>query len=82
VAIPADRDVTQKEEEEEKTKYETLCTDTTNVEHEMYDYTGNNRSHRNTNKRFKETVRTFSLFLVLIIVSFIYFVGAAIAQSV
>jgi hypothetical protein len=29
--------------------------DTVNVEHEMYDYTGNNWSHRNTNKRFKET---------------------------
>jgi hypothetical protein len=28
--------------------------DTTNVEHEMYDYTGNDWSHRNSNKRFKE----------------------------
>jgi hypothetical protein len=28
--------------------------ETTNVEHEMYDYTGNNGSHRNGNKRFKE----------------------------
>ena len=29
--------------------------DTENVEHEMYVYTGNNWSHRNNNKRFKET---------------------------
>jgi hypothetical protein len=26
--------------------------DTMNVGHEMYDYTGNNRSHRNSNRRF------------------------------
>ena len=29
-------------------------TDTTNVEHETYDYTGTNLSHWNSNKRFKE----------------------------
>jgi hypothetical protein len=29
--------------------------DTVNVEHEMYDYNGSNWSHRNSNKRFKET---------------------------
>ena len=39
--------------------------DTMNVEHEMYDYTSNNWSHRNSNKRFKEkfgshTRKTFS----------------------
>jgi hypothetical protein len=28
--------------------------DTTYVEHEMYDYTSNNRSHRNGSKRFRE----------------------------
>lgn len=28
--------------------------DTGNVEHEMYDYTGNNRSHWSNNKGFKE----------------------------
>ena len=38
-----------------------------NVEHEMYDYTGNNLSHRNGNKRFKEsfeshTRKTFNRF--------------------
>jgi len=26
-----------------------------NVEHEMYDYTGNNLSHQHSNKRFQET---------------------------
>jgi len=39
--------------------------DTTNVDPDMYDYTGNNWSHRNGNKRFKEkfgshTRKTFS----------------------
>jgi hypothetical protein len=29
---------------------------TTNVEHEMCDYTGNNRSHQNSNKRFKRNL--------------------------
>ena len=28
--------------------------DTANVEHEMYGYTGNNWSHRNSKKKFKE----------------------------
>jgi hypothetical protein len=32
--------------------------DTTNVEHEMYDYTGNDWSHWNSNKRFKENFRS------------------------
>jgi len=44
-----------------------MCRDTTNLEHEMYDYTANNWSHRNSNKRFKEkfgshTRKTFSRF--------------------
>jgi hypothetical protein len=30
--------------------------DTTHVEHDMYDYTSNNWSHRNSNKRFKENL--------------------------
>jgi len=34
--------------------------DTANVEHEMYDYTGNNMSHRNSNKRFKGKVGSHS----------------------
>jgi hypothetical protein len=33
---------------------EFMYRDITNVEHEMYDYNGNNWSHRNSNKRFKE----------------------------
>jgi len=28
-----------------------------NVEHVMYDYTGKNWSHQNSNKRFKEKIR-------------------------
>jgi hypothetical protein len=39
---------------------------TTDVEHEMYDLTGNNCRHRNSNKRFKEkcgshTKKTFDI---------------------
>ena len=41
--------------------------DTMNVKHEMYDYTSNNWSHQNSNKRFKKkfgshTRKTFSRF--------------------
>jgi hypothetical protein len=41
--------------------------DKTNVQHEMYNYTSNNCSHRNGNKRFKEefishTRKTFNRF--------------------
>ena len=41
--------------------------DTTNVEHEMYDYTSKNWSHRNSNKGCKEkfgshTNKTFNRF--------------------
>jgi hypothetical protein len=43
VAIPVDRNVMQKEAEKKATKIQELMyKDTTNVEHEMYDYTGNN----------------------------------------
>jgi len=31
-----------------------VCRDTTNEEHEMYDYAGNNWSQRNSNKNFKK----------------------------
>jgi hypothetical protein len=42
---------------------------TTNVEHEMYDYTSSNRSHWNSNKMFKEnfrshTKKTFNRFTI------------------
>jgi hypothetical protein len=54
VAMPADRNVTQKEAEKNSKIQKFMYRDTTNVEHEMYDYTGNNWSHRNSNKRFIE----------------------------
>jgi hypothetical protein len=34
---------------------EFMYRDTMNVEHEMQDYTRGNESHRNSNRRFKET---------------------------
>ena len=47
--------------------YERLRTFARNLEHEMYDYTGSNWSHRNSNKRFKEKIGshtkiTFTIF--------------------
>jgi hypothetical protein len=48
-----------------------LYRDTANVEREMYDYTGNNWSHRNINKRSKNsgshTRETFSRFITLLV---------------
>ena len=46
---------------------EFMYRDATNVEHEMYDYTGNNWSHWNNNKRFKKkfgsyTIKVFNRF--------------------
>jgi len=35
-----------------------MCRDTPEVEHELYGYTGNNWSHRNGNKMFKENLET------------------------
>ena len=46
VAVAADRNVTQKVMENKWIK-EFMYRDTTNVEHEIYGYTGYNRSHRN-----------------------------------
>jgi hypothetical protein len=66
VAIPAERNVTQKEAEKEL-KYESLCIE---IQHMwnmkcMIDYTPGNWSDRNNNKRFKEirshTRKTFSI---------------------
>jgi hypothetical protein len=37
---------------------EFMYRDKTNVEHEMYDFTRGNWSHRNGNKRFKEKFRS------------------------
>ena len=39
---------------------EFMYRDTTNVEHEMNYYTGNNWSHRNSNKRFKENFGSYT----------------------
>jgi hypothetical protein len=68
VVTQADRNVTEKDEEK-KLKYKSLYTetDTTNLEHGMYDSTGNKWSQRNSNKRFKEkfgscTRKTFDTF--------------------
>jgi len=67
VAIPADRNVVQKEAEK-KLKYRSLCIEiTTNVEPEMYDYTSNDWSHWNSNEKLKEkfgscTRKTFDRF--------------------
>ena len=68
VAVRADRNVTQKKAEN-KLIQEFMYRDTRNVEHEMYGYTGNNWSHRNSNRRMKETFeshtrKTFSRFTI------------------
>ena len=52
--MPAVRNDTQKEAEKKIKEQEFIYRDTTNVEYEMYDYTGNDWSHRNNNKKFKE----------------------------
>ena len=49
MAIPANRNVVQKEAEKEVEIQEIMYRDTTNVEPEMYDYTNNNWSHWNSN---------------------------------
>jgi hypothetical protein len=67
IIIPPDRYVVQKEVEKKLT-YKSLCIEiTTNVEPEMYDYTGNNWSHWNSNEKLKEqfgscTRKTFDRF--------------------
>jgi hypothetical protein len=50
VAIPADRNVTQKAAEN-KLQYNISCTEI----QQMYDQTGNDWGHRNSNKMFTET---------------------------
>ena len=52
VKMPADRNVLQKQAEKKQIqvfKYRNIV----NVEHEIYDYAGNNWSHWKSNKRFK-----------------------------
>jgi hypothetical protein len=53
VAIPADRNVTENEAENNIKKHQLTCRDTANVEHEMYDNTGNNWRYQNSNKTFE-----------------------------
>jgi hypothetical protein len=49
------RRIFRAKEAEKKIKCKGLCVEiTTNMAYEMYDYTGNNWNHRNSNKRFKE----------------------------
>ena len=55
VAIPADRNVMQKEAEKKLKYKEFRYRDTTNVEPEMYDYPVNIWSHWNSNEKLKET---------------------------
>ena len=67
MAIPADRNVVQKEAEKKLKVQEFMYRDTTNVESEMYDYTSNNLSHWNSNEKPKEkfgncTRKTFDRF--------------------
>jgi hypothetical protein len=54
VAIPADRNVVQKEAKKKVTIQEFMYRDTKNVELEMYDYTSNNWSQWNSNEKLKE----------------------------
>ena len=53
VAIPAERNIVQKEAEKIEVQ-ESGYRDTTNVEPKMYDYTSNNWSHWNSNEKLKE----------------------------
>jgi hypothetical protein len=67
VATPVDRICNAKGSGKEAKIQEFMYTDTTNVEHEMNDYTGKNWSHQNRNKWFKEnfgshTSKTFNRF--------------------
>jgi hypothetical protein len=55
-AILADKNVTQKRSRKEATIGDLTYRDTTNVEHEMYDYTGNHWGHRNSNKSLKKSL--------------------------
>jgi hypothetical protein len=54
VAIPADKKCCAKGSGKEVEIQEFMYRDTTNVEPEMYDYTSNNWSHRNSNEELKE----------------------------
>ena len=53
MAIPADRNVVQKEAEKKLKIQQFMYRVTASVEPEMYDCTGNNWSHWNSNKKLK-----------------------------
>ena len=55
MAIPADRNVVQKEAEK-KLIHEFMYRDTTNVVPEMYDYTSNNWSHWNITRSLRKNL--------------------------
>ena len=55
VAIPADRNVVQKEAEI-KLKYNSLCIEISECGTEMCGYTGNKWSHWNSNEKLKEKI--------------------------
>ena len=57
VAIPADRNVVQKGSGKEVKIQEFVYRDTTNVEPDVYDCTGNNWSHWNSNEKLTEKLR-------------------------
>lgn len=60
MAIPGDRNVTQKEAEE-GVKYNSVCMEITmNVEREIYERTGNNWKHRNNNRSLKKNLEPIS----------------------
>jgi hypothetical protein len=50
-------EMSHKWKQKETKLQEFIYIDTTNVGHEMYDYTSGNWSHRNSNERFKEKFR-------------------------
>ena len=67
VAIPAKQKCCAKGSGKEVEIQEFMCRDTTSVEPEMYDYTSNNWSYWNSNKKLKEkcvsgTRKTFDRF--------------------
>ena len=67
MAIPADRNVVQKEAEKGIKVQEFVYRETTNVEPEMYGCTSNNWNHWNSNEKLKEkfgncTRKTFDRF--------------------
>jgi len=58
-AVPADRNFTQREQiGNYRTLQEFVCRVTANVDRELFDHTGNNWSHRNSDKIFKEKFGT------------------------